>query len=206
MESNYDLTKGEVINLGFNWFFKMIYYTFSFAGVMLYLAKDPNGYRWVWFVGTFIWLFAAGISFKCTSTGYSRGLNFYFFKFYLNECIRWDKNPSLDIYNLWFTYGMSWNRSFLLLLRFTLSNFDEVTELISRNTRIDELKRQYFIDYVNMRKRQGIFKRIMRSVFVIAVILLILYVVTLNAIRRRDNAVWVVGTENIIRHQNVRID
>jgi hypothetical protein len=108
-----------------------------------------------------LFLLMAFANFKCTSTGSCRGFDFYFFNFYLNECLRWEKFPYLDIQNLGFSCGVSWNTPISLFFRFMVTNFDEMAELISRNTLIKSEIRQSFVDYVNARKQQSIIYRIL---------------------------------------------
>jgi hypothetical protein len=131
------------------------------------------------FGGAILFFGAVSISIKCTVAGYHLGINCYIFRYYRNKCVYWEKLPKLDICDMFFTFGLTINglpRNYML--RFVFSNFDKLAELISCNTRIKLEIRQKFIDYVTMRKQQGALKRMMRIVYVNAVMVLIIYLLS----------------------------
>jgi len=171
MSSVYELTESEEINLGFNWIFKIIYCLFAFMSIKISIEDNIWGLRWF----SIIWLLGASLNFKCTSTGFYKGFNFYFFSFYFKKHNRWEELPHLEIYSLWFTYGMLLNTGISYCFRCAFSNFDKLAELISHNTLIEEKTRQSFINYVNMRKQQSVIRKILPTILFFVVLYVIFW-------------------------------
>jgi hypothetical protein len=188
-----DFTKNEETNVGLNWFIKILVYS------VLFLARGDiadiikNRYMLDGLI-LFVSFLAIHLSLKCTIAGCYVGIDFYLFRLYTNRCTYWEKVPNLGIHDLWWSYGISLivDGPFKSLPRCITSNFDKLAELISYNMHINAEIRQKFIDYVNMRKQQTFFERMLRSILVIAVVLMIFYMVILTV----DRFFVDVGTEN----------
>ncbi|MCL2182854.1 MAG: hypothetical protein FWB85_05220 [Chitinispirillia bacterium] len=153
-----------------NWWIKAFLYLCIYLVIKRYITGHTNISAALG--GSFVCLLLASLSFKCTSTGYCRGLNFYLFSVYSKKYQFWEKFNHLSIDNLWWTYSISLGYGSYGILRCVFSNFDELAELISRNTVIKEDIRQQFVNYIDNRKREGIISRIFLRPTVFFLILL----------------------------------
>ncbi|MDR2578870.1 MAG: hypothetical protein LBC70_08730 [Chitinispirillales bacterium] len=146
----------------FNWLIKVLSYlaVFIIRGDIADLVVDG---RWLMLVGFIIYFLGLQLSFRCTSTGFCCGFDFYFFNFY-SKIHRWEELRYLEIYPICFTYGILLDTPVSYCFRFVLSNFDKMAELISQNPHIKQKTQQQFINYVNMRKQQSVIRKILPTV------------------------------------------
>jgi hypothetical protein len=158
--------------IGFNWIFRFFV---AYIPTFIFITKDDTfpGANFLTLV-VIVFFILVHISFKCTSTSFSRGLNFYFFKIYHKKRFRWDSYPCFDFDNLWITACIDYSRVYRgQFYRCITYNFDKLAELLSHNTHIEPYVREKLIDYVNMRKQQSVIRKILPTILFFLVLFVI---------------------------------